>query len=153
MRFVLSRAFANAPDRLDSVDHIPKRQFRGRIGHDKTAVFTALRPDEPRPHESLHELGEIGSRNMGDLRDLLRGTGLPLLLGDGDDGAQRVFDGMRDHDLQPRRGSGKKRNGQLDLDIYIYTSLTCESTAKRSYSFSLAPVGFVLPAVSESPLP
>lgn len=102
------RTIANSLERLHGIDDVPKRQLaRGPREHEP-AVDATLGADQFYTGEPTHEFREVGRRNARNLRDLLDGAGLPVVLGDGDDGAERVLDGLGDH-ASPR-GSPAKKN-------------------------------------------
>ena len=79
---------------FNRINDIPNAQFgRSFIQHEAT-VQASARVDKLGSHQSLHQLGQVGPRDLRDLRNLLRSAGGSLILGQRDDGPQRVFDGL-----------------------------------------------------------
>jgi hypothetical protein len=97
MRVQLQRTAANALKGFYGLDHIPDGQFFRGLGKGETAVQAALGMDEAGAMQTLHHLGQISGRHLGDRGDLLGGSRL-VLGGKKDHGPQGIFDGLRKHE-------------------------------------------------------
>ena len=91
------RTCTNSLKWLHGVDNVPNRQFVRTFGQDETAVQTPSRVDQARSHQSLHQFCQVGTRYFGQLRNALGGAWLSAALGQGNDGTQRVFNGLGNH--------------------------------------------------------
>jgi len=85
---------SNALDRVDCVDDVQECDLLGRAGELKSAVGAAAGRDEFSLDEGLHDFGDIIGGGLGDGGDVFGGGGEAVAGGEGDDGAEGIFDGQ-----------------------------------------------------------
>lgn len=119
------RTFADSLEWFHRLDDVPDRQILRTLGQHKAAMEAAPRLDQARPHKALHQFCQVGPGNLRDFRDSFDGAWLSGLLGQYDNGPQRILDGLRDH------GSFRKIKNRT-LTSFISTAILYNNRIFRS---------------------
>ena len=92
------RAFMVAANGLDSVDDLQDSQGFGTLGQHESTVQAALGNDQTCPSKALHDFGKIAGWDLRLFRNFAGCSG-GLLIGEIDDGSQRIFGSLRNHSV------------------------------------------------------
>ncbi len=99
--FEAQGAGVNAFDGVDGVDDLKDGYFPGGAGEGEAAFDAAVALDNAGAGKALENFGEVIQGNLHVLCDLLAGALGVGILGEVDDGAQSVFDGLGEEHFVP----------------------------------------------------
>src|SRR5206468_1684058 len=103
MRLEAERACQDTTYRVYRLHDLIDGQFLRAFPQHEAAMQTALRLDQAAPDERLQDLGEVRSRDMRSIRNLLGSLRIVRVGHHMHDSAQGVFGGLRDHHDYPFR--------------------------------------------------